>query len=157
VNTPVEEKFCIQKSNVKELCISLDNHIYDTDFMREIGGFPTECPLAVDRALHERVETDGKQWVIDVTVESSHIRDSLWQTLKHDYRLFSGIQREDQLVTIGDFKSFLLSPASALRITKHTREPMLFPYVIFHNIVRATVMTRRHNDVKEAKNRLLIN
>ena len=145
------EKFSFQESTLEHFCVILDNHIYDADFMREIGGFPTECPLAVDRGLRDRVEANGKRWVIDVNVESLHIRDSLWRTLKHDYRLFCGIQREDQLVDIGSLRGLLYSPLSALFTVKHTREPMLFLYLIFHKIVRATVMLRRYNAIKEAK------
>jgi glycosyltransferase involved in cell wall biosynthesis len=145
------EKFCLQKNSLEDFCISLDNHIYDADFVREIGGFPTEYPMAVDWGLRDRVEANGKQWIIDVNVESSHIRDSLWGTLKHDYRLFCGIEREDQLATMGDLRSLLLGPASALITAKYTREPMLFPYLTFHKIVRAAVMLRRYNAIKKAK------
>ncbi|MQY61784.1 hypothetical protein GH146_00675 [archaeon] len=119
--------------------------------MREIGGFPTEWPMAVDRGLRDRVEANGKRWVIDVNVVSFHIRDSLWRTLKHDYRLFCGIQREDQLVDIGNLQSLLFSPVSALYTVMHTREPILFPYLIFHKIVRAAVMLRRYNSIKESR------
>jgi len=141
----------LRKSTLEDFCVSLDNHIYDADFMREIGGFPTEWPMAVDRGLRDRVEANGKRWVIDVNVVSFHIRDSLWRTLKHDYRLFCGIQREDQLVDIGNLQSLLYSPMFASYTVMHTREPILFPYLIFHKIVRAAVMLRRYNSIKEAR------
>lgn len=147
------EKFCFRKSNVDEFCVSLDNNMYDTDFLREIRGFPNEFPLAVDRGLRDRVEANGRRWVIDVNVESSHIRDSLWGTLKHDYKLYCGIQREDQLATMGDLRGLVLGPASALVTAKATNAPMLFPYLILHKIVRAAVMFRRYAAIKEAKKR----
>jgi len=107
--------------------------------------------MAVDRGLRDRVEANGKRWAIDVNVVSFHICDSLWRTLKHDYRLFCGIQREDQLVNIGNLQSLLFSPMSASYTVMHTREPMLFPYLIFHKIVRVAVMLRRYNSIKEAR------
>ena len=107
--------------------------------------------MAVDRGLRDRVEANGKRWLIDANVLSFHIRDSLWRTLKHDYRLFCCIQREDQLVDIGNVQSLLFSPMSASYTVMHTREPMLFPYLIFHKIVRATVMLHRYNAIKEAR------
>ena len=146
------EKHCLTKSDVQGFCISLDNHIYDTDFMREVGGFPTEFPLAVDRELLNRVQNNGKKWEIDLNVESNHIRNSLWGTLKHDYKLYSGIQRKDQLVTIDqNLKTLTLSPASALIIAKATKDPMLVPYVMSHKLVRLAVMLRRYRTIKKAK------
>ena len=107
--------------------------------------------MAVDRGLRDRVESNGKRWVIDANVESLHIRDSLWRTLKHDYRLLCGIQREDQLVDIGSLRTLLYSPMFALFTVMHTREPMLFPYVICHKIVKTAVTLHRYNAINEAK------
>ena len=147
------EIYMYQKRKVEDYGISLDNHIYDTDFMREIGGFPTDCMIAVDRNLRDRVENNNRRWVIDTKVVSDHIRDSLLRTLKHDYALLSGITRKDQLATMGRIGSVLTIPFSALNIMRHTHEPRLFPYLIANKLVRIAVILRRYNLIKQQKHR----
>jgi glycosyltransferase involved in cell wall biosynthesis len=65
--------------------MSLDNTIYNTEYIRSIGGFQTQQGIAVDRLLANRVFFFGKTWAVNYDVQSKHIRKSVWNDLQHYY------------------------------------------------------------------------
>jgi glycosyltransferase involved in cell wall biosynthesis len=66
--------------------MSLDNTCYNTEFMKEIGGFPNvPSGAGVDRLLAEKVLKKGFEWSINYDVQSNHIRKGIRDELKHYY------------------------------------------------------------------------
>jgi glycosyltransferase involved in cell wall biosynthesis len=68
---------------------SLDNTIYKTEVLREIGGFPTVCPICVDLNLRNALLKKGYLWFTDPTVISKHIRGSAIEDVRHIGKLRS--------------------------------------------------------------------
>jgi GT2 family glycosyltransferase len=65
---------------------SLDNTIYKTDVLREIGGFPTlSVSAGVDTVLAYKIYDAGYRWLVDYDTVSTHLRGSLWKEIKHYY------------------------------------------------------------------------
>ena len=65
---------------------TLDNTIYKTEVIRQLGGFP-KLPFSagVDNVLAQRVHLNGFQWKVDYSVRSIHLRKGLREELKHCY------------------------------------------------------------------------
>ncbi|MDW8049366.1 MAG: glycosyltransferase [Nitrososphaerota archaeon] len=65
---------------------SIDNNIYRTKIIRELGGFPKNCPTCSDTILMKKIiwETPYK-WIIDKNVISDHIRESIKAHVEHTY------------------------------------------------------------------------
>ena len=65
---------------------TLDNTIYKTKIIRDIGGFPSMKPNSgVDVVLANRLRKAGFHWIVDKKVESLHIRGGLRDELCHLY------------------------------------------------------------------------
>ena len=63
---------------------TLDNTIYKTRIIREIGGFPkTQLNAGVDTLLAYAIDAAGYQWIVDYNVQSTHLRTSLREELNH--------------------------------------------------------------------------
>ena len=65
---------------------TIDNTIYKTKIIREIGGFPKlSVPAGVDNMLAYQVYLNGFEWFVDYSVKSEHLRQSLKDELAHRY------------------------------------------------------------------------
>jgi glycosyltransferase involved in cell wall biosynthesis len=65
---------------------TLDNTIYKTKVMRQIGGFPKlSISAGVDNVLALRVNLNQFKWKVDYTVKSIHLRKGLRDELAHYY------------------------------------------------------------------------
>ena len=65
---------------------TLDNTIYKTSIIRQIGGFPKlSISAGVDHVLAQRVYTAGYGWKVDYAVHSVHLRSGLKDELDHTY------------------------------------------------------------------------
>ncbi len=113
---------------------TLDNTIYRTQVMREIGGFPKlKTNAGVDTILAYKIERAGYDWVVDYAVQSVHLRQGLKQELWHQYwygTQLKAILREIQNVGAKPpvdrssvFFRLLCSPLTAFFIALKTREP----------------------------------
>jgi glycosyltransferase involved in cell wall biosynthesis len=72
--------------NCHQFGMSLDNTVYDTEFMNSIGGFPNvKGGAGVDCLLAKNVFYSGFRWMVNYNVVSSHIRKGVWNELKHYY------------------------------------------------------------------------
>jgi len=131
--------------------ISIDNNLYRTEFIREIGGFPLTCKVAVDRELRDEVEKRGKQWIIDPNVHSLHIRQSLLATLLHDISILSRIRRESELVRTEHVFKVVTVPLQCINILKFTKEPRLVPYLVANRLSRIIIICRRYGEIRRAK------
>jgi hypothetical protein len=65
---------------------SLDNTLYDTAFLRSIGGFPKlSVNAGVDNALAKKVFDAGKLWRVNFNIASVHLHGGLNNELRHYY------------------------------------------------------------------------
>jgi glycosyltransferase involved in cell wall biosynthesis len=65
---------------------TLDNTIYRTNVIKELGGFPKLAISAgVDNVLAEEIRLKKLEWKVDFTVKSVHLRKGLRQELSHSY------------------------------------------------------------------------
>lgn len=65
---------------------TLDNTIYKTQIVRDLGGFPKlPIPAGIDNVLAQRFDKNGFRWKVDYTVKSVHLRKGLQDELKHYY------------------------------------------------------------------------
>jgi hypothetical protein len=104
---------------------SIDNNIFRTNVIRELGGFPTDHPAYVDSVLRRKIvdETPYK-WIVDKTVVSKHIRESIDNYIEHERSLHAQYHSsEDSLLKLLRF--FATSPARGLVIAFKKREPSL--------------------------------
>ncbi|MGQ9744093.1 MAG: glycosyltransferase family 2 protein, partial [Candidatus Bathycorpusculaceae bacterium] len=52
--------------------VTIDNNLYRTKIIQEVGGFPNSCPVCVDLNLRDMVQKAGFKWIVDPTVISQH-------------------------------------------------------------------------------------
>jgi len=65
---------------------TLDNTIYKTRIIRQIGGFPKiSISAGVDNVLAMRIRLNQFEWKVDYTVKSTHLRKGLKDELVHYY------------------------------------------------------------------------
>lgn len=132
--------------------ISLDNNMYKTDVIRAVGGFPVDDAVCIDRGLRDRVNDAGFVWRIIPWVRSDHIRNNLWETMKHDYRLLGRVSRDDQLVNMGRVASVGKLPFRVVELLVHTGDPRVLAYVVAHKFVRVGAVLKRYDIVRRARN-----
>jgi glycosyltransferase involved in cell wall biosynthesis len=109
---------------------TLDNTIYKTDLIRQLGGFPT-LPLSagVDHVLAQRVFSAGYRWKVDYDVKSVHLRTGLADELAHNYwygacsdQLEAALLRKPAKTKMLALR-LMLSPIRGLQIALKTRTP----------------------------------
>ena len=116
---------------------SIDNNLYRTEIIRNLGGYDTRFPISTDRNLQDRIWGAGYKWVIDKKLVSDHIRGSVRQTLKHNYEFgkFSDYPEIDQLRLLAP--GVLFSPIRGLELAIKKSCPQLlavYPYWKLMNI-----------------------
>ena len=107
---------------------SIDNNIFRTNMIRQLGGFPTDDPLYCDSGLRKKIINETPyEWIVDKTVISEHIRESIEYYMEHE-RLVHAQARyyasKHPLLKL--LKLFATSPARGLIIAFKKREPSLF-------------------------------
>ncbi len=109
---------------------TLDNTIYKTSIIRQIGGFP-KLPISagVDHVLAQRIHSGGYRWKVDYDVKSIHLRTGLNDELAHNYwygtcadelesSLFQRTAKTRALIL-----RFAFSPVRGLQIALKTNAP----------------------------------
>ncbi|MCW4018577.1 MAG: glycosyltransferase [Candidatus Bathyarchaeota archaeon] len=125
---------------------TLDNTIYRTRVVREVGGFPNfSFGTGVDTLLAYEINEHGYQWFVDYSVQSLHLRQGLKQELNHQFwyaKQLPEMWRKIKEVThkqappvtkFGVIYRFFMSPFTGLFMAYKTREPTL-AYV--HPLIR---------------------
>ena len=125
---------------------TLDNTIYRTKAVREVGGFPKlDSSSGVDTVLAYELDQHGFQWFVDYNVQSVHLRSNLRQELSHQYwyakqlpemwRAISQVthKKPPPVTKFGVIYRFIMSPFTGLFMAYQTREPSL-AYV--HPLIR---------------------
>jgi glycosyltransferase involved in cell wall biosynthesis len=124
---------------------TLDNTIYKTEVMKDLGGFPKlQVNAGVDTTLAYRIKKSGYQWAVNYAVQSIHMRRGLKQELRHQYfygtqlfEIWRNIKTEtNQPPPITRFDAiyrFFTSPFTGLFVSVKTREPTI---TYIHPLVR---------------------
>lgn len=115
--------------NRRHMGFSLDNNIFRTGLLRKLGGFPNKCPIYVDAELLDIInETKYYKWVVDESVVSYHIRESILQTAREGYK-HTMLAKRERFPGVSFFKvlrSAATSPARGLCIALKKRHPKVF-------------------------------
>jgi glycosyltransferase involved in cell wall biosynthesis len=112
-------------------CKSLDNTIYKTAIIRELGGFPPGCNLPL------KVFLSGYKWKVDYSVKSIHIRNGMKDELQH-YYWYGTLAREHGEAIKEPLLRMLFSPIRGLHAAVKKKSPeivFLYPLIRF-NILR---------------------
>jgi glycosyltransferase involved in cell wall biosynthesis len=111
---------------------TLDNTIYRTEIIKNIGGFPRiSLDACVDNVLAKRVYDAGFKWKVDYTVKSLHIRKGLRDELRHFYWYGAQYPTLEPYITgkhtmsDGFLKMFLLSSKHGMDLALKLNSPQL--------------------------------
>jgi glycosyltransferase involved in cell wall biosynthesis len=124
---------------------TLDNTMYKTEVMRNLGGFPKMTVNAgVDAVLAYKMEKAGFHWIVDYNLQSTHIRKNLREELRHQ-QLYASMLKEISLrirqetglafsITRSSvFFRLAISPATGMLIALRMRDPSI---TYIHPLVR---------------------
>lgn len=96
---------------------SVDNNCFNTEIVRQVGGFPKIKGLGgMDVLLHKKIVDLGYKWLVDYSIVSDHIRPGgLWQEVRHSYKYGRATQNlKDIPITPRSKRSFIIEPLSLL-------------------------------------------
>ena len=113
---------------------SLDNTMYNTKILRELGGFPDQLPyfgIGADTVLLGRIMDKNLKWLTDYNVCSTHLRQGLREEISHNLwytsaRAYPIVNRQlysSKVSLASIIPSLALSPFRALKIAFKMREP----------------------------------
>jgi len=124
---------------------TLDNTIYKTKIIKDLGGFP-KMPVnaGVDTILAYKFKQTGYHWTVDYNVQSVHLRKGLNQELRHLYwygtqlsAIWNKIETETNqrppITRFGIMYRFFTSPFTGLFVALKTKEPTI---TYIHPLVR---------------------
>lgn len=124
---------------------TLDNTIYKTRIIKDLGGFPKmQVNAGVDTILAYTIRQAGYHWIVDYNVQSTHLRHGLRQELQHQHwyaTQLHEIWRRTKIETNQPppvtkytvISRFLMSPFTGLFMALKTKEPTV-TYV--HPLIR---------------------
>lgn len=125
---------------------TLDNTLYHTKTMNELGGFPyLSSSTGVDTVLSYKILSAGLKWKVDYSVRSIHLRSGIKRELNHQRwygygfnEIKSRIKTETGLqlneTSTGFFSKLVTSPIRGLQVALKMREPRityLYPMMRF--------------------------
>jgi glycosyltransferase involved in cell wall biosynthesis len=121
---------------------SLDNNILNTKIIREVGGFPSDCPVCTDGILLENLHKRGYKWLIDKEVVSTHLRPGLEHHYDHQYTIINRCALSNKCQAKDNMKimlrKFITSPVRSLIIAVETKNPLVmivYPRTRFLRVV----------------------
>ena len=107
---------------------SLDNNLFRTEAVRKAGGFPDNCPISVDRFIHDNLINAGYEWMLDLNCESQHVRKGLLNYYRHRInQVLSTRYFGDQPEKMDKRARKFLKLPRAFRIFKDTHDPAVIP------------------------------
>jgi glycosyltransferase involved in cell wall biosynthesis len=132
---------------------SLDNNLFRTEAIRELGGFPNKCPFCTDAYIRHRVDDSPYLWIVDETVISQHIRTGLRYELKHygNAIVKCRCKKYDGYGAIVNHgKIFLTSPLRAIQVAVQKRCPnIIWFYPLYRfQIVKSIILRRKLNRIR---------
>lgn len=122
----------------KMLIVSLDNTIYKTDVIRNVGGFPTQCPVCIDTILYKMINCfSSYRWVTDGNVISLHLKEGLKHYVHHAARIGRPKCTRTELCadrssTFALIRRLVTSPIRGLQIAIERKYPhpvWVYPYI----------------------------
>ncbi|MEM2145945.1 MAG: glycosyltransferase [Candidatus Jordarchaeaceae archaeon] len=122
-------------------CKSLDNTIYKTAIIRELGGFPPDCNLP------KRIFQSGYKWKVDYSVKSIHIRNGMKDELDH-YYWYGTLAREYRSGMKDAILRMFFSPIRGLHAAVKKKNPeivFLYPLIRLY-IVRGMLEGKESNN-----------
>ena len=129
----------LKKEFVNAKLTSLDNNIWRTKFLKEIGGFPDSKRFMADRYLYPKIVKSGYKWVVDRNVISIHIKEGIKQNLQNYYNGMMRAEIEQPIdsmrLTTAAKKTFE-GTARAWRIAVKNNVPSIlaiYPYMCLMN------------------------
>ena len=145
--------------HARDFGYSIDNNIFRTKVIRQLGGFPTICPVCSDTILFKKIMLEtGYRWIIDKEVVSYHIRKSVKDYIQHYYTL-SGLcartpycvpKRPHPLLT--QMRLLLTSPLRGLIIAHSKKCPkilLLMPQIRFAYL-KSLLRSRKAENIKHS-------
>jgi glycosyltransferase involved in cell wall biosynthesis len=124
---------------------TLDNTIYKTKIIKQLGGFPKlHVNAGVDTTLAYKVDHVGYRWIVNYNVNSVHIRKGIMQELDHQYwygaqlyEIWRKIETETNklppVTRLGVVRRFVISPFTGLFMAIQTKEPSI---IYLHPLIR---------------------
>jgi glycosyltransferase involved in cell wall biosynthesis len=91
---------------VGKVLTSLDNNIWRTDVIREIGGIPVDKKFRADRDIYPKVLSHGYKWIVCHDAVSIHIREGIRKSLRHHR---NAVLRSHRKPILGAMKSTALA------------------------------------------------
>jgi glycosyltransferase involved in cell wall biosynthesis len=109
---------------------SLDNTIYRTRVIRDVGGFPKMAmSVGIDHLLSQKIFMANWKWKVDYSVHSVHLRKGLRNELEHNYWYGTHADELERALfqrnidTHALLRRVLLSPVRGLQIAVKKRAP----------------------------------
>jgi len=110
------EEYLSERFEPTQVNISLDNNIFRTSIIKKLGGFPRYCPISVDLELFDVLHRAQYKWVVDRSVVSDHIRESVLREVL-DHQKFMMAKREQWLERSSLQELLRILASSPLRAT----------------------------------------
>ncbi len=141
---------------------TLDNTIYKTKVILQLGGFPRlQVNAGVDTTLAYKISNAGFQWSVNHKVRSVHMRKGLKQELDHQfwygaqlYEIWRKIRTETDIpppvTRLGVIRRFVISPFTGLFMAVQTREATV---LYIHALIRFYYMKGLLQSSKASKSR----
>lgn len=121
---------------------SIDNNIFKTKIVRQVGGFPTDVFYHVDAVLRYRIIKAGYRWICDTSVVSEHLKPFGYK--KEARRIFNMSLEHPKLIQLGilggeDARKLrrsnlvfaaLRSPIIGSMMALYKRNPYVLPYYV---------------------------
>lgn len=135
---------------------SMDNNIFKTRLVKQVGGFPSECPVCTDGILMWKLGKLGCRWLIDTSVVSDHIRPGLKEFYSHQDNLLNRCVFSTMCVNRTNMKRvlriFLTSPVRGAMMAIQMRHlPILwvYPKVRYYRARALTKNLKNHGKVSD--------
>ena len=115
--------------------MSLDNTLYQTDIIREQGGYPSICPICADVNLKKKLLLKNYVWTVDDSLISDHIHGTNIEYFIHRKNL-SGMYTCQSFLKKVTKNVILLfnSPFRGVEIAKERRKIEMIPFYICNRI-----------------------
>lgn len=114
---------------------TLDNTLWNTEKLKQVGGFPKLSCAGLDTYLANTFKVKGYQWLVNHDVQSLHLHNGLMDELKRYTFYGESLQQLYSVINDSNYDSEVLgtfiwklckSPLSSLIMIKATHDPRLF-------------------------------
>lgn len=120
----------------RNLCYSsIDNNLYKTKIIRELGGFSEKYIASTDRVLQDKIIKNGYEWLVNKNIISIHNITSLKRYSKHICNYLKKDIYKENFGLKECLSRFLFSPLRGFDIAIKEKHPQVFfgyPYYRFY-------------------------